>query len=129
MQDPGKKLDDIYCKYILPYDTLSQVEREELLRLVEEEHEEANKRKLERSRNEGDSDEDEDDEDDEEDDECVVKGKSTSLSQFYRTGAKVMGMIFKVRRRRKKDNDVLLNNLQLFSTILLIYYLFIINLS
>ena len=49
-QDPGKKLDDIYCKYILPYDTLSQVEREELLRLVEEEHEEANKRKLERSR-------------------------------------------------------------------------------
>ena len=52
-QDPGKKLDDIYCKYILPYDTLSQVEREELLRLVEEEHEEANKRKLERSREVG----------------------------------------------------------------------------
>ena len=49
-QDPGKKLDDIYCKYILPYDTLSPVERDELLRLVEEEHEEANKRKLERSR-------------------------------------------------------------------------------
>ena len=49
-QDPGKKLDDIYCKYILPYDTLSPVERDELLRLVEEENEEANKRKLERSR-------------------------------------------------------------------------------
>merc|ERR1719264_1983183 len=71
-QDPGKKLDDIYCKYILPYDTLSQVEREELLRLVEEEHEEANKRKLERSRNEGDSDEEDEEEDEEEEeDECA----------------------------------------------------------
>ena len=47
-QDRGNKLDDIYCKYLLPYDTLSSVEREELLRLVEEEYEEANKRRLNR---------------------------------------------------------------------------------
>ena len=48
------------------------------------------------TRNEGDSDEeDEEDEEEEEEDECVVKGKSTSLSQFYRLGGKVMGMIFK----------------------------------
>merc|ERR1719266_2798409 len=36
-QDRGNKLDDIYCKFLLPYDTLSPVEREELLRLVDEE--------------------------------------------------------------------------------------------
>ena len=47
-QDRGNKLDDIYCKYLLPYDTLSSIEREEMHRLVEEEYEEANKRKLER---------------------------------------------------------------------------------
>ena len=41
-------MDDIYCKYLLPYDTLSEVEREELLRLVEEEHGEYYKNKLEK---------------------------------------------------------------------------------
>ena len=46
-------------------------------------------------RNEGDSDEEDDEEEEEEEDECVVKGKSTSLSQFYRLGGKVMGMTFK----------------------------------
>ena len=46
-------------------------------------------------RNEGDSDEEDEEEEEEEEDECVVKGKSTSLSQFYRLGGKVMGMIFK----------------------------------
>ena len=29
----GNKLDDVYVKWLLPYDTLSSVEREELLRL------------------------------------------------------------------------------------------------
>ena len=29
----GNKLDDIYVKWLLPYDTLSSVEREELIRL------------------------------------------------------------------------------------------------
>ena len=29
----GSKLDDMYVKWLLPYDTLSNVEREELLRL------------------------------------------------------------------------------------------------
>jgi len=44
--DRGNKLDDIYCKFLLPYDTLSEVERNELLRLVEEEWEEKTKKKL-----------------------------------------------------------------------------------
>ena len=48
-QDRGNKLDDIYCKFLLPYDTLSQVERDELLRLVDEEWQEKNKKKLDRS--------------------------------------------------------------------------------
>jgi hypothetical protein len=56
---------------LLPYDTLSEVERNELLRLVEEEWEEKNKKKLERSKNEGkgSGDSDDDDEDDEEEEE------------------------------------------------------------
>merc|ERR550532_1909984 len=44
-QDRSNKFYDIYCKFLLPYDTLSKVERNELLRLVEEEFEERNKEK------------------------------------------------------------------------------------
>ena len=75
-QDRGNKLDDVYCKFLLPYDTLSEVEREELLRLVEEEWEEKNKRKLDRSKNEGKKNENEnsDDSDESEDEEEEVKG-------------------------------------------------------
>ncbi len=95
-QDRGNKLDDIYCKYLLPYDTLSSVEREELLRLVEEEFEETYKRKLERSRSgEDDEDAEEESEEEDEDMECVVKGKSTSLSQFFRVARNLMAMMFK----------------------------------
>lgn len=46
----GNKLDDIYVKWLLPYDTLSSVEREELLRLVEDEWAEHSREKLEKSR-------------------------------------------------------------------------------
>ena len=44
----ANKLDDIYVKWLLPYDTLSQVERDELLRLVDEEWQEKNKKKMDR---------------------------------------------------------------------------------
>jgi hypothetical protein len=65
-QDRGNKLDDIYIKFLLPYDTLSEVERNELLRLVEEEFDERNKKKLDRSKNEEkDDSEDEEEEEDE----------------------------------------------------------------
>ncbi len=95
-QDRGNKLDDIYCKFLLPYDTLSNVEREELLRLVEEEYEESNKRKLERSKNEEDGNDDEDEESEEDEDmECVMKGKSTSLSAFFRVARNLMTMLFR----------------------------------
>ena len=94
----ANKLDDIYVKWLLPYDTLSDVEREELIRLVEEEW--AEKAEKSRVKEEvGSEDEDEDDEeeeeDDEEDQEAVVKGKSTSLAQFYRVAKNLMSSIFR----------------------------------
>lgn len=96
-QDRGNKLDDIYCKYLLPYDTLSEVEREELLRLVEEEHEERLKEMRDKLKNQDeDADNDEEEEESEdEDQECVVKGKSTSLGQFFRVARNVLSLIFK----------------------------------
>lgn len=97
----GNKLDDIYVKWLLPYDTLSNVEREELLRLVEEEWAEQSREKAERSKvkdggiseDEG-SDEEEEEEEDEEQ-EAVVKGKSTSLTAFYRLARNLMSTIFR----------------------------------
>ena len=106
-QDRGNKLDDIYCKFLLPYDTLSPVEREELLRLVDEEWKERKKSKLRRLKREDklkdgsddDEDENEDEEDseieDEDDDECTLKGKSTSLAAFFRVARNLMSIIFK----------------------------------
>ena len=106
-QDRGNKLDDIYCKFLLPYDTLSPVEREELLRLVDEEWEERKKAKLRRLKREdklknGSDDEDDDDDEDEDsemededDDECTLKGKSTSLAAFFRVARNLMSMLFR----------------------------------
>ena len=39
--------------------------------------------------------EDEDEEEDEDDSECVLKGKSTSLAQFYRVARNLMAIWFK----------------------------------
>ncbi|TRY61383.1 hypothetical protein TCAL_01483 [Tigriopus californicus] len=94
-QDRGNKLDDIYCKYLLPYDTLSEVEREELLRLVEEEHEERLKEMRDKLKNQDEDADDEEEESEDEDEECVVKGKSTSLGQFFRVARNVLSLIFK----------------------------------
>eukprot|EP00092_Neocalanus_flemingeri_P014188 GFUD01015307.1.p1 GENE.GFUD01015307.1~~GFUD01015307.1.p1 ORF type:complete len:2572 (+),score=650.46 GFUD01015307.1:122-7837(+) len=96
----GNKLDDIYVKWLLPYDTLSNVEREELLRLVEEEWAEQSKSRAERSKvKDGGGSEDEESEDEEEeedeDQEAVVKGKSTSLTAFYRLAKNLMSTIFR----------------------------------
>jgi len=95
----GNKLDDIYVKWLLPYDTLSSVEREELLRLVEEEWAEQSREKAERSKvkDGGISDDEGSDEEEEEDEdqEAVVKGKSTSLTAFYRLARNLMSTIFR----------------------------------
>ena len=48
-----------------------------------------------RSKNDDDDDDEDDEDDDDEDFECVVKGKSTSLSQFYRVARNLVTMVFK----------------------------------
>ena len=78
-QDRGNKLDDIYIKFLLPYDTLSEIERNELLRLVEEEFEEKNKKKLDRSKNEGKSNDSDDSEEEEDEDEVCSAHSNTPL--------------------------------------------------
>ena len=93
----GNKLDDIYVKWLLPYDTLSAVEREELLRLVEEEWAEQSREKVKRSREGGDGEreEEEGEEEEDEDQEAVVKGKATSLTAFYRLATNLMKTVFR----------------------------------
>jgi len=94
----GNKLDDIYVKWLLPYDTLSPVEREELLRLVEEEWAEQSREKAKKLQNKDNEDEEEDEEEEEEEDEdqeAVVKGKATSLTAFYRLSANLMKTVFR----------------------------------
>ena len=93
----GNKLDDIYVKWLLPYDTLSAVEREELLRLVEEEWAEQSRDKAKKTQNKengNDADEEEEEEEDE-DQEAVVKGKATSLTAFYRLATNLMKTVFR----------------------------------
>lgn len=103
--DRVTKLDDIYCKYLLPYDTLSPSERQKLFDEVEADWA---KREAKARRNadkgvdseEMQSDEEEeDDEEEEEDDnssmECMVKGRSMALSQFYRIARNLVTLWFK----------------------------------
>lgn len=104
--DRVTKLDDIYCKYLLPYDTLSQTERQKLFDEVEADwaKREAKARRNadkgvdsdEQSNEESEeSDEDDDNEDDNASMECMVKGRSMALSQFYRTARNMMTLWFK----------------------------------
>jgi protein Jumonji len=101
--DRVTKLDDIYCKYLLPYDTLSQNERQKLFDEVEAEW---SKKEAKARRNadktvdseEQSNESEEESEDDEEDDasmECMVKGKSMALSQFYRVARNMLTLWFK----------------------------------
>ena len=92
----ANKLDDVYVKWLLPYDTLSNVEREELIRLIEEEWaEKAEKSRVKEETGSDVEDNDDEEEDEDEDQEAVVKGKSTSLTQFYRVAKNLMSSIFR----------------------------------
>lgn len=99
------KLDDIYCKYLLPYDTLSHGERQKLFDEVEADWAKR-ETKARRNADKGvDSDEQSNDESEESDDEneeddnasmeCMVKGRSMALSQFYRIARNMMTLWFK----------------------------------
>ncbi|KAH8375556.1 hypothetical protein KR200_002489 [Drosophila serrata] len=108
-QDRVTKLDDIYCKYLLPYDTLSPAERQKLFDEVEADwakREARARRNADRfvntesvSNEEDDVSSDEDEESEEEIDgvsmECIVKGRSMPLSQFYRIARNTMALWFK----------------------------------
>lgn len=104
--DRVTKLDDIYCKYLLPYDTLSHAERQKIFDEVEADWAKR-ETKARRNADKGvDSDEqsneeseESEDEDEEEEDnasmECMVKGRSMALSQFYRVARNLVTLWFK----------------------------------
>lgn len=101
--DRATKLDDIYCKYLLPYDTLSLAERQKLFDEVEADWAKR-ETKARRSADKGvesdeqsneEDDSEESDEDDNDSMECMVKGRSMSLSQFFRVARNTMALIFK----------------------------------
>lgn len=104
--DRVTKLDDIYCKYLLPYDTLSPTERQKLFDEVEADwaKRETKARRnadkgVESDEQSNEESEDSDDEDEDEDDnasmECMVKGRSMALSQFYRIARNMVTLWFK----------------------------------
>lgn len=108
-QDRVAKLDDIYCKYLLPYDTLSATERQKLFDSVEADwakSEAKARRNADRSamsesntNENSESDDQSDDDDDESGDsgsmECIVKGKSMALSAFFRVARNTMALWFR----------------------------------
>lgn len=106
-QDRVTKLDDIYCKYLLPYDTLSPAEREKLFDDVETHWAKRESRSLLKAQKavmddsddpdaEDDSDEDEDEAwEDDEAEECIVKGKNMALNAFFRIARNTLAMWFK----------------------------------
>ncbi|XP_069701736.1 uncharacterized protein Jarid2 [Periplaneta americana] len=96
-QDRVTKLDDIYCKYLLPYDTLSPNERQKLFDEVEMEWTEREKR-VASSVSPGGSDTTEEDcegDGSDESEECIVKGRNMPLNAFYRIARNTMSMWFR----------------------------------
>lgn len=107
-QDRVTKLDDIYCKYLLPYDTLSPNERQRLFDEVEADRvkreakarRNADRNTVSESNSNENSDEDEQSDDEDEDAErgsmeCIVKGKSMALSAFFRVARNTMALWFR----------------------------------
>ncbi|XP_066155050.1 uncharacterized protein Jarid2 isoform X1 [Euwallacea fornicatus] len=93
-QDRVTKLDDIYCKYLLPYDTLSPAEREKLFEEVEAYW---SKKQSPTQPDTTSSEQDSVDSDDNDvDNECTIKGKNMALSALYRIARNTMSMYFKV---------------------------------
>uniref|UniRef100_A0A182FH25 ARID domain-containing protein n=1 Tax=Anopheles albimanus TaxID=7167 RepID=A0A182FH25_ANOAL len=110
--DRVSKLDDIYCKYLLPYDTLSHGERQKLFDEVEADwakREAKARRNADKGvgsdiRTSGESDDDEDGESNEDDDEededectmeCIVKGRNMPLKEFFRIARNTMSLWFR----------------------------------
>ncbi|XP_066592555.1 uncharacterized protein Jarid2 [Prorops nasuta] len=92
-QDRVTKLDDIYCKYLLPYDTLSPEEREKLFDEVEKDWIKRENKILERQ-DSSSSEEDEEEDSSDEIEECIVKGRNMPLNAFYRIARNTQRMWF-----------------------------------
>ncbi|XP_020711474.2 uncharacterized protein LOC105691886 [Athalia rosae] len=95
-QDRVTKLDDIYCKYLLPYDTLSTEEREKLFDEVETDWAKRESKALQiQTAPSSDNDAEDDDEDSSDDtEECIVKGRNMPLNAFYRIARNTQRMWF-----------------------------------
>ncbi|GBM72326.1 Protein Jumonji [Araneus ventricosus] len=87
-QDRVTKLYDAYCKYLVSYDLLPSDEKQKIKEEVLADHE-----KHVKLRNSPDSADEE--VEDEENYDCVTKGRSMSLSNFYRIARNTMNMWFK----------------------------------
>ena len=105
-QDRVTKLDDIYCKYLLPYDTLSQSEREKLFEEVEAEWSNREAKAMQRLETQSNDNEDEDDEDSSEEiEECIVKGRNMPLNAFYRIARNTQRMWFGENQRSGSEAE------------------------
>lgn len=89
-QDRVSKVDDAYCKFVLPYDLLSPEEKEN----VEKEVEAAHKQQL-AAENDASAASAEEELEEEFGNECVTKGRTMSLSVFQRIARNTMSMWYK----------------------------------
>lgn len=96
-QDRVTKLDDIYCKYLLPYDTLSPKERDKLLDDVETAWAKRESKALSKMQKSDsvEAENESDSESDDEVDECITKGRNMALNAFYRIARNTLSMYFK----------------------------------
>ncbi|XP_076170572.1 jumonji, AT rich interactive domain 2 [Ptiloglossa arizonensis] len=105
-QDRVTKLDDIYCKYLLPYDTLSPEERGKLFDEVESEWMRRESRALQRQNAPAnDNEEDEEDDSSDEIEECIVKGRNMPLNAFYRIARNTQRMWFGENQRSGNETE------------------------
>ncbi|CAG5003158.1 unnamed protein product [Parnassius apollo] len=114
-----KKIDQIYVKYILPYDTMSNKERLEIMNNVEVNWNKKNKRMLDRALNPlhrqkrllGESESSEEDDDDDlnitqaliEAEDCIVTGRYMNLATFKKVANKVIATHFSTPHPATQD--------------------------
>ncbi|KAL2749937.1 serine-rich adhesin for platelets isoform X2 [Vespula maculifrons] len=105
-QDRVTKLDDVYCKYLLPYDTLSPEERSKLFDEVEAEWLKRENKTLQMQDTSATDNEDEEDDDtSDEIEECIVKGRNMPLNAYYRIARNTLRMWFGENHRSRNESE------------------------
>ncbi|CAN7991753.1 unnamed protein product [Ixodes hexagonus] len=97
-QDRVSKVDDAYCKFVLPYDLLSPEEKANVEKEVEADHEQQLA-----AENDASAASAEEELEEEFGNECVTKGRTMSLSVFQRVARNTMSMWYK---QDPSDEDV-----------------------